>query len=199
MAEDTIALVGAENIEEIDNCITRVRLTVSDNSHLDRDSAQAIGYQGYVKTGTTQAHFIIGPESEVIANEMRRLLQEGFTGIAEEEVQEEGTEEVYAEESVEYDESATAEYADDEYVEEEYVEEEYVEEEPELTPLQQAKIRAALRKQYRESTMVVLKDVAKQLELTGYSTLKKEELIKKILKATDPNRIAKEMEELLEE
>ena len=80
MAEDTIALVGADNIKEIDNCITRVRLTVKDNSHITREAAQKIRYQGYVKTGTTQAHFIIGPESEIIANEMRRLLAEGYTG-----------------------------------------------------------------------------------------------------------------------
>jgi PTS system N-acetylglucosamine-specific IIC component len=75
MAKDTIELVGAENIKEIDNCITRVRLTVKDNSKLSRDAAQKINYQGYVKTGKTQAHFIIGPESEIIANEMRRILK----------------------------------------------------------------------------------------------------------------------------
>jgi PTS system N-acetylglucosamine-specific IIC component len=75
MAKDTIELVGAENIKEIDNCITRVRLTVKDNSKLSREAAQKIKYQGYVKTGKTQAHFIIGPESEIIANEMRRILK----------------------------------------------------------------------------------------------------------------------------
>jgi phosphotransferase system IIB component len=80
MAKDTITLVGKDNIVEIDNCITRVRLTVKDNSHITRDAAADIKYQGYVKTGKTQAHFIIGPESEIIANEMRRLIAEGFSG-----------------------------------------------------------------------------------------------------------------------
>jgi PTS system N-acetylglucosamine-specific IIC component len=82
MAKDTITLVGKDNIVEIDNCITRVRLTVKDNKHITRDAAAKIKYQGYVKTGTTQAHFIIGAESEIIANEMRRLIAEGFTGAA---------------------------------------------------------------------------------------------------------------------
>jgi PTS system N-acetylglucosamine-specific IIC component len=83
MAKDTVDLVGGfDNITDIDNCITRVRLSVKDNSNITREAAQAIGYTGYVKTGKLQAHFIIGAESEIIANEIRKLKEAGYTGAA---------------------------------------------------------------------------------------------------------------------
>ncbi len=76
MAKKTIDFIGEENIENIDNCITRVRLTVKDNSIYDDDEVKKIGYSGVVKVGKKAYQMIIGPESEIIANEMRRLLEE---------------------------------------------------------------------------------------------------------------------------
>ncbi len=78
MAEDTIDFIGVENIKKIDNCITRVRLTVKDNSIYDDATAVKIGYTGVIKVGKQAYQMIIGPESEVIANEMRRLVSEGY-------------------------------------------------------------------------------------------------------------------------
>ncbi len=78
MAEGTIDFIGAENIKKIDNCITRVRLTVKDNSIYDDAGAVKIGYTGVIKVGKQAYQMIIGPESEVIANEMRRLISEGY-------------------------------------------------------------------------------------------------------------------------
>ncbi len=78
MAKGTIDFIGVENIKKIDNCITRVRLTVVDNSVYDDSGAVAIGYTGVIKVGKQAYQMIIGPESEVIANEMRRLISEGY-------------------------------------------------------------------------------------------------------------------------
>lgn len=78
MAEKTIDFIGRDNIEGIDNCITRVRLTVKDNKAYDDEGVKKIGYSGVVKVGKKAYQMIIGPESEVIANEMRRLMAEGY-------------------------------------------------------------------------------------------------------------------------
>lgn len=78
MAEKTIDFIGRDNIEKIDNCITRVRLTVKDNTIYDDEEVKKIGYSGVVKVGKKAYQMIIGPESEVIANEMRRLIEEGY-------------------------------------------------------------------------------------------------------------------------
>lgn len=88
MAKESIDYVGRENISEIDNCITRLRLTVKSNNGFDINGAQKMGFTGYVKTGTTQAHFVYGTEVEIIANEMRRLLAEGYGVITEIEIEE---------------------------------------------------------------------------------------------------------------
>ncbi len=76
MAEDTIEFIGADNITKVDNCITRVRLTVKDNTIYDDEKAKAIGYSGVIKVGKQAYQMIIGPDSEVIANEMKRILSE---------------------------------------------------------------------------------------------------------------------------
>ncbi len=78
MATQTIDFIGAENIEKVDNCITRVRLTVKDNSAYDDEAVKKIGYSGVVKVGKKAYQMIIGPESESIANEITRLLSEGY-------------------------------------------------------------------------------------------------------------------------
>lgn len=78
MAQKTIDFIGKDNIEGIDNCITRVRLTVADNKAYDDEKVKEIGYTGVVKVGKKAYQMIIGPESEIIANEMRRLISEGY-------------------------------------------------------------------------------------------------------------------------
>ena len=78
MAQKTIDFIGVENIEKVDNCITRVRLTVKNNSAYDDEAVKKIGYSGVVKVGKKAYQMIIGPESEAIANEMTRLIAEGY-------------------------------------------------------------------------------------------------------------------------
>ncbi len=84
MAKETIKLVGGvDNIYEIDNCITRVRLKVSDNN-IAQEDAKKIGYIGYSKVGSNAAQFIIGPEAEIIAKHILDLKNQHWTWIEDE-------------------------------------------------------------------------------------------------------------------
>ncbi len=74
MAIDTIKLTGKDNLTDIDNCITRVRLSVKDNSHVEQKDATNIGYTGMFKPGKNAIQFVIGPESEVIAKYMKEII-----------------------------------------------------------------------------------------------------------------------------
>ncbi len=74
MAINTIALTGKENLRDIDNCITRVRLTVKDNTHISQEDAVNAGYTGMFKPGKNAIQFVIGPESEKIANYMKDII-----------------------------------------------------------------------------------------------------------------------------
>ncbi len=74
IASKTIELVGGfENIEDIDNCITRVRLVLKDNSMVNNKKAQKIGYTGSINIGKKGIHLVIGLESEIVAKHMIRL------------------------------------------------------------------------------------------------------------------------------
>ncbi len=74
MAVDTLKLVEKDNIVDIDNCITRVRLTVKSNEGIEQNNAQEIGYTGVFKPGKSAIQFVIGPESEIIANNMKTII-----------------------------------------------------------------------------------------------------------------------------
>ncbi len=76
MAIDTMKLVGVENLVNIDNCITRVRLKVKDNKSITNEQAAKIGYRGMSKPGSENLQFIIGPESEQIAIKMQAMYDE---------------------------------------------------------------------------------------------------------------------------
>ncbi len=78
IAKNTIDYIGAENIVNVDNCITRVRLTVKDNTFYDDDYISNIGYSSVVRVGKKGYQMIIGTECERIANEIKRLLAEGY-------------------------------------------------------------------------------------------------------------------------
>ncbi|BDU67558.1 MAG: PTS sugar transporter subunit IIA [Candidatus Tyloplasma litorale] len=86
IAKKTIDFVGKENIENVDNCITRLRLIVKDNSVYKDEDAIAIGYTGVVKVGKKAYQLILGPDCEVVANEIKRLLASGYGSKPKEKV-----------------------------------------------------------------------------------------------------------------
>jgi len=68
-----IALGGIDNLEVIDACITRLRLTLKDRSIIDEAELRALGAMGVVKLGDNNLQVIIGPQAESIANRMKTL------------------------------------------------------------------------------------------------------------------------------
>ncbi|PKF61791.1 PTS glucose transporter subunit IIBC [Psychromonas sp. psych-6C06] len=67
------ALGGIENLEVIDACITRLRLTLKDRSIVSEAELKGLGAMGVVKLGENNLQVIIGPQAESIANRMKSV------------------------------------------------------------------------------------------------------------------------------
>ncbi|MGF1724176.1 N-acetylglucosamine-specific PTS transporter subunit IIBC [Photobacterium nomapromontoriensis] len=67
------ALGGVSNLENIDACITRLRLTLKDSSLADEKTLKALGAMGVVKLGTNNLQVILGPLAEIVAGEMKKV------------------------------------------------------------------------------------------------------------------------------
>jgi len=68
------ALGGAENIEDIDACITRLRVSTVDPSKVNDEKLKQIGASGVMKPGGGAVQAIFGPKSETIKDEIKKLL-----------------------------------------------------------------------------------------------------------------------------
>jgi PTS system N-acetylglucosamine-specific IIB component len=67
------ALGGADNIVEVEACITRLRTEVRDVSKVDEAGLKAAGAHGVMKAGTA-VQVIVGPEADTIVSDMEDLL-----------------------------------------------------------------------------------------------------------------------------
>jgi len=67
------ALGGADNMTNIDACITRLRLTMVDRNVVDEKALKALGAKGVVKLGENNLQVILGPLAEIVATEMKSL------------------------------------------------------------------------------------------------------------------------------
>jgi N-acetylglucosamine PTS system EIIB component len=66
-------LGGAENIVEIEACITRLRTEVEDASLVDEAALKAAGAHGVVKSGSV-VQFVGGPEADNLAEDIEDLM-----------------------------------------------------------------------------------------------------------------------------
>ncbi|KWE88772.1 PTS N-acetyl-D-glucosamine transporter [Burkholderia ubonensis] len=73
------ALGGAGNLTVVDACTTRLRLTVADPDKVSEPDLKAIGARGVLKRGGNSVQVIIGPEADIIADEMRAAIGGGAT------------------------------------------------------------------------------------------------------------------------
>ena len=75
MAEEIIEIIGDNNIEEIANCATRLRLIVKNNKDkkLDEKKFKDLGIFGVRKLGSQGLQIIIGVDVEHVANAMLDL------------------------------------------------------------------------------------------------------------------------------
>ena len=71
------ALGGAPNIETVDACMTRLRLTLSDTAAIHESALKALGSKGVVRPGGNALQVVLGPIADQVAGEIRASLRAG--------------------------------------------------------------------------------------------------------------------------
>lgn len=66
-------LGGAENIVEIEPCITRLRTEVEDSSQVNEAALKSAGAHGVMISGSV-VQVIVGPQADTIAEDIEDLL-----------------------------------------------------------------------------------------------------------------------------
>ncbi len=75
IASEYIKLIGGRsNIVDVDACITRLRLTLNDNSMVTEAKVKELGASGLIKPNATNVQIVIGTKAEIIAEEMKDML-----------------------------------------------------------------------------------------------------------------------------
>ncbi|MHB1872462.1 MAG: N-acetylglucosamine-specific PTS transporter subunit IIBC [Steroidobacteraceae bacterium] len=77
------ALGGPENLQSVNACTTRLRLTVRTQDAVDVPALKALGAIGVVRPSATALQVIIGPVAEQIAGQMRETLERMPRGAPE--------------------------------------------------------------------------------------------------------------------
>ena len=71
-------LGGSSNIEAVDSCITRLRLTIRNTALVKENEIKALGAAGIIQKGNN-VQVIVGTKAEMIADEMKKILAQGTT------------------------------------------------------------------------------------------------------------------------
>lgn len=75
LAAEYLQLIGGkQNIKEIEACITRIRLTLHDNTGIDEKALKELGASGVMKAGKQVTQIIIGTKAELLVDEIKKLL-----------------------------------------------------------------------------------------------------------------------------
>ncbi len=73
-AEQILAgLGGADNIVEIEACITRLRTEVEDASKVDEKALKAAGAHGVIASGKV-VQVVVGPQADTLASDIEDLM-----------------------------------------------------------------------------------------------------------------------------
>ena len=74
MAETILrGLGGAENVQSLDHCITRLRLEIRDPEKVDEAVIRSAGVAGVIRTGKDTVQVVIGTTVQFVADEMKAL------------------------------------------------------------------------------------------------------------------------------
>ncbi|WP_059053313.1 N-acetylglucosamine-specific PTS transporter subunit IIBC [Paenibacillus senegalimassiliensis] len=65
---------GAENVESVDACITRLRLIVKDDKIVNDAGLKQLGAAGVMRLGKGAVQVVFGPQSEAIKDDIKKLL-----------------------------------------------------------------------------------------------------------------------------
>ncbi|AUF83735.1 PTS sugar transporter subunit IIA [Mesoplasma syrphidae] len=72
MAENIISAIGENNIVLIDNCATRLRLKLKDNSKINESEIKKSGAFGIKRFGNETLQIVVGSDVEHVANAMKK-------------------------------------------------------------------------------------------------------------------------------
>jgi PTS system N-acetylglucosamine-specific IIC component len=75
------ALGGARNLQAIDACTTRLRLTVSDNAAIDEPALRRLGARGFVRPSAGTLQVVVGPIADQLAGDIRAALRKVDVGV----------------------------------------------------------------------------------------------------------------------
>lgn len=67
-------LGGKKNIVSLDNCITRLRLEIKDNTQVNEKKIKSAGVAGVMRPGKTSVQVIVGTKVQFVADEMKKML-----------------------------------------------------------------------------------------------------------------------------
>ncbi|WP_040211111.1 N-acetylglucosamine-specific PTS transporter subunit IIBC [Clostridium polynesiense] len=67
-------LGGKDNVVSVDNCITRLRIEVTDITLVNDKKIKSAGVAGIIKPGKTSVQIIIGTQVQFVADELNKLL-----------------------------------------------------------------------------------------------------------------------------
>ena len=82
------AIGGKDNIEVLDACITRLRLTLKDPSKVDKGALKALGAAGVLEAGNN-VQAIFGTEAEKIKDSMKAIIESGEDTVIVDDLEEE--------------------------------------------------------------------------------------------------------------
>jgi PTS system N-acetylglucosamine-specific IIC component len=69
------ALGGAQNLTEVEACMTRLRLVLVDNQAVDEAALKRLGAQGIIRSSATGLQVVLGPIADQVAGEIRAALR----------------------------------------------------------------------------------------------------------------------------
>ena len=72
-----VAIGGSDNLNVIDACITRLRLSVKDSARVDDAACKRLGASGIVKLNKQTIQVIVGAKAESLAEGMKKLIAKG--------------------------------------------------------------------------------------------------------------------------
>ena len=67
-------LGGRQNIDALDNCVTRLRVEVKDSGAVKDDVLKAAGAKAVVRTGANSVQVVIGLKVQKVADELRKIM-----------------------------------------------------------------------------------------------------------------------------
>ena len=67
-------LGGKDNVSDLDNCTTRLRIEVRDHLSVDEKKIKSAGVAGIIRPGKTTVQVVVGPKVQFVMDEIKKML-----------------------------------------------------------------------------------------------------------------------------